>query len=288
MVSDTGTVGKGIVAVQDQVSTAGVVSFWHLSGVVRAEALQEAWAAEGLDSSHLPTLPTPRAALGRAVNEIKERRQLVRVLEDGWAFVSESERDGKLRYVQLGTVKLDVVGRLQFSDDTPGEIRVQVGNDYNRILFELSHQDITAWVTDQAKRLNGTALRDTGGVWYLPQAAVEEWRKIARVLRKVSGHLIYEIPALKSNEAIEAILAALSREAEDEAAAMEAQIVAGDLGSRALQTRQARATRLEQKLSSYEEALGRAMPELSVRLEGLRANLAAALLAAEAAEAKEV
>src|SRR5574337_908912 len=152
-----GTVRKGIIAVQDQVSTAGVVSYWHLSGVVRSEKLNEAWQSEGLDENHLPMLPTPRAALGRAVNEVKERRQLVRPLADGWAFVEEREDPvsgrGHLYYRQIGSVKLDVVGRLEFADGTPGEIKVQVGTDYLRILFELSHQDIGSWVRSEERRV---------------------------------------------------------------------------------------------------------------------------------------
>jgi len=279
---------RGIVAVTDNVKTAGLIVYWHMSGAAKHEDLREAWLSEGLSEDLLPTLPTPRCALGRAVAEVKERRQLVRPLAAGWAFVCEHEEvSGELSYTQIGSVKLDMIGRLDFSPDTPSEICSSVALDYSRILFEHAHPDVSSWLKDQAIRLQGISLRDTGGVWFVPRQSADEWRRIANAIRLASAHVVYEIPALKSSEAVEAILDALSREAGEAAAKLEEALAAGDLSERALRSRLSEAIAMEVKLVSYEEQLGKALPDVAGRLEAVRANLAVAVLAKEAEEARK-
>lgn len=279
---------ESVVVVQDAArEIAGCVSYWSLSGNVQEDALRTAWLAEGLDEQQLPTLPSPRVALQRAVEDLRERRLLIRQVQGGWAFVREREVSGYLDYEQVGAVRFDTLFRLVFVEGTPDKVRSYVEGQFRSNLHVLTHGDIGSWITGQAERLHGVALRPTGGVWFIPRDSAEEWRRIASALRAASAHAIYEIPALPTKSAVEAILDAVSREAADEAKKIEEELASGELGVRAMETRTACAEAMERKLAKYEELLGRSLSDLTDRLETIRGNLAVAILAAEAKKAKQ-
>lgn len=289
------TVGRGLVAVTDGgIEEAGAMTYWSLSGEVKHGQLAEAWQAAGLDPAHLPDLPTPRAALGRAVAEVRARHRLSRRVTGGWAIVEETEREaGLLRHEQTIKVGLDLVGRPVFEapgrgwDNESRRLMEEIRTAFERALWNLSTGDVGGWLSAQVYRLGGIALRDTGGFYFVPHHSVEEWRAIVRALRASrSAATVYEIPALRTEGAVDAILAAVEREAAAEAGAIEEALEAGDMGVRALRSREAATTKMERKLASYESMLGRALPALQARLETVRAGLATAILAAEAEEAK--
>jgi hypothetical protein len=254
---------------------------------VQEDALRQAWEAGGLDERYLLMLPSPRVALQRAVESLRERRQLIRQVQGGWAFVREREVGGQLDYEQVGAVRFDSLHNLVFDSETSDKTRSYVEGQFRSNLSVWSHGDIGSWITDQAVRLHGVALRPTGGVWFVPRDSAEEWRRIAAALRAASAHVIYEIPALPTKGAVEAILDAVSREAADEAQKIEEELAGGELGVRAMETRTACAEAMERKLAKYEELLGRSLSDLTGRLETIRGNIAAAILAAEADKAKQ-
>jgi len=284
------TISKGIVAVTDaSLDAAGAMTYWSLSGEVKHDALAAAWRAEGLDVENLPELASPRAALGRAVNEVRARHRLGRRVTGGWAIVEETEKEaGTLKHEQTLHVSLTLTGGLTFEtptrgwDDEARKLIEEIRRAFERSLWNLSTGDVGGWLSSQVYRLGGVSLRDTGGFYFLPHISVEEWRQVVRALRAVSAATVYEIPALRTESVLDAVLDAVEREAAAEAAKIEAAMEAGDLGARALRSREALTSAMEQKLSRYESTLGRALPALQSRLETLRAGLASAILAAEA------
>lgn len=264
----------------------GLVVLWRLSGEVDLEKLAAAWLAAGLDEKLLPKPASPVVALHRAVVELQTRHQLVRKIEGeraGWAVVEERQ-DGNGMEAQLNynvTTRVRLVGdedaeQLEFlPPDGPlvGEVRTE----YERARRQLSQQDVSVWLVRRVEELRAVALRDTGGIYFVPRDAVDRWRAMCGALARASQNRVLDLPALRDDEAVAFVLDALARESERAATEMEKELETGDLGERALRTRTARCGQMEQKLRQYEDLLGVQLDGMRSRIEQLQARMTAAM-----------
>jgi hypothetical protein len=263
-----------------EASTAGAVVYWTLQGAIDHAKLVAAWKDAGLDPDDLVAPPSAVMALQRAVRQFASKRVLARSITQGhWALVDEQVVGDKLVYTDLLNAKLDTAAEtLTLTPDHGG---VRAAYDVHRTVVET--RDVSNWLAGICEDLGGVTLRNTGGIYFLPPAALEKFRKIIAVLAQVSAHTIHRIPAMKCEEAVAAVLKAVEDEAKDAAEALDADLADTELGHKALTGRAAKAEKVKAKLVAYEELLGKEMTVLKDKLEDLRANLAAAALVAEAA-----
>lgn len=307
----------GYVVATEAEDTAGAISYWRLSGPVSVQILTDAWTAEGLDPQLLPAPPEPEAALRRAVTGQQARRRLVRPLERRGAWVIKDEQvvkrpDGHggttedTDYVTVARVYFDAsrrgysygysypinIEKADASDKVFSEIETAIISDYHTHRAELAPEDISAWLITLAKAQNAASLRDAGGIYFIPRPAMDFWRSAVRAVEAASNnkHKIFKIPALKNAEAVEAILDAVTQEAQAEAEAIEADLVAeceegaegaeekAALSARAVRTRTKRCAAILSKVSAYEGLLGVKLDVIRDRVETLKADLAAAAL----------
>jgi len=260
---------------------AGALVWWELSGDVSRDALIGAWKAAGLDDGKVPDPVSPREALKRALDDMRERHLLVRPLAGarGYSLVEERAEDQKLEYAQQLTVQVDEAGALVF-EPTIHPKQAEVVRRHFEQQWILTPADISGMLLRFCEGLDSVPMRSRGGFYFLPPSGVEKFRLAAQVLRLVSSHSLYEVPAMKSAEAVTAILAAVQHEAEAEAAAMVEILDSGEAGARALRSQSKRCERTETKLARYEELLGQRLPELQARLSTLRSRLTEAALVA--------
>ncbi len=278
--------------------TAGLVSYWRLSGPVTLSRLRDAFVARGLDEKLLPKPPRDAVALGRAVYEQASKHRLVRPLakRGSWIIVDEKVTDGEATYTTVMTVKYDggpVTDSPSKVGGHPGygeylKLHDLITDAYYRHNNELAPEDISSWLIKLAHTQNSLALRDTGGIYFIPRTGVDFWRKVSAALESVSAHKVLKIPAMKNDEAVAAILESLSVEAQSTIMAFERDILkTGDeaLGARALETRQKECVSLLAKVESYETLLGVSLVKITDAIGALQANIAAAALSADADEA---
>src|SRR5581483_2410390 len=126
---------------------------------------------------------------------------------------------------------------------------------------------------------------DTGGVYFIPQQCVEKYRQMVNAIGAAADHSLFEVPALKSDEAVEAILDAVLREADSECTNMETELDAGALKKRALRARVGKCEALREKVETYEKLLGKSMPKVQERIENLKASVVEAELSVQGEEA---
>lgn len=277
-------VRNDVIAVTDA-QAAGAMVWWELSGLVETEKLRTAWAAARLPDI-VPDDTAPTAALRRAVNELAEQRKLVRPLagRDGYSLVEETAEGSSLAYAQQVVATVDSVGRLVLSPaDSP--LAEQIMDSYAKHLEHLVPSDVSQVLVSLAESQQALSLRGRGGFYFLPPAGLEKFRAAARVLRTVSSHVCYEIPAMRSDRAVEAILAAVEREALAEATTIEKAIDEG-MGARALRGKADHVAQVERKVAIYERLLGTSLVDLQERLQTLRARLSEAAIVATTTEAK--
>lgn len=285
---------KEQLVITESVATSGAVSYWRLSGDVKLDVLASAWRAAGLDEKLLPTAVKNEVALGRAVADQAEKRRLIRPLarRGAWAIVDETVVEGQApTYRTLVTVRLGDTGAdveaVSASDDEAYFIRTAIGGAYLQHRNKLAHHDISAWLLDIAYGLKAVSLRESGGVYFIPNAGVDMWSKVADAVTAGGAGDVFRIPAMRTAEAVAAITAAITAEAAVMAQKIEDEIMAtGDdaIGKRALKNRVKDSMALLDKLASYEELLGRQL-DIRARVEALSANVSAAVLTASESEA---
>jgi hypothetical protein len=274
-----------LVAVTDEkVEAAGAITYWRLSGHVDAVVLQAAWEDAGLDPKWLTAGPGVETCLRRAMQELAGPHRLVRPLKgSGYALVDEVADEETLSYGT--TLKAKLKGESVEVTPPSHDLAQAVLDGYAVQRMALTTEDISSWLTRLIKRVGAVPLRDTGGVYFVPRTHLDTWRTIGRVLRTAGANVVYEIPALRSDEAVEAILDALQTEAEREAKALESELEKGELTSRALKGRASKTEQMLAKIQSYEGLLGQSLDVLKKRVEDLQANITVAIFQADSEEA---
>ncbi len=274
---------QNLIVTPESVISAGTISYWRLSGQLNLYRLIGYWPQMGLDPKALPKPPGPAVALGRAVRMEAGPRMLVRPLKDGaiWAIVEETVTSP----TSLGHRTLCIVG---FRDEpvfvrehaTPTEYEAMVARiraNFDRQKGELAPEDISAWMVRLAKKLNAVPLRDTGGIYFIPRKEADLWRRVATVVEAVSSHSIFQIPAMRNDEAIRAITDAITQEADAAVSTIAEELTT--LGDRALKHRREACDALLAKIAEYDSLLGVQL-QCRERVEGLQASIAMALLVA--------
>lgn len=279
----------GVIALTEDVPTAGAIVWWRLSGAVLIDELEDAWDEAGLEVASLPQPPIGIAALRRAVLEQQTARRLVRRLGDGSGYAVVNEKaDGKeLDYSVSVRFTLDAIGQLEHEGTAPQELIDTVRASYRAHQAELSPSDVGTFLVKQVEACDGVRLRDTGGIYFVPNGAMAAWQALSTAMKAASAHQLFEVPALRSEDAVEAVLDAITQEAQQEAATIAQEMQEQDLGARALDNRAERAKAMRTKVQRYEGLLGRSLETLTERLEDLGAQLTVAALKASSKKAEE-
>ena len=114
---------------------------------------------------------------------------------------------------------------------------------------------IANWLVGLAYRCKAIALRPRGGVYFIPQAHVAEFAQYVEVLHETAvGSHVYQIPAMQSDAAVQAILAALQAEV-SEALAEINEDIASCVQNRVKDSRRLRCAKLQEKVKVYADLL---------------------------------
>lgn len=265
-----------IIAINDGTNTAGAIALWSLSGDIDRAELVAAW---GEESDDLPELVRPLRALRRAVQEqAGQRRRLVRPIRNGFALVDEHEADADLDYRVAAKATLE--GAYVHVTTAVDGLEEALRSAYRRHLGVLDANDVSCWLVREMDGVDAVGLRERGGVYFIPPAGLPRVERIAKALEVCSRHRVYRIPAMRTEEAVEAVLAAVGAEA---TAAINS--LQDDLNQQRYSTPRGWAGRtrdldaLEGKIARYEGLLGRKLEWLGGHLASVRAGIAAASLA---------
>lgn len=270
---------------------AGAVTFWRMGASISRDALNAALdaslVAAGIDPA---TVARPKSLRTKAIVT-----RAIHALEDGSAGIyvdgaSDGERvlcrrifnERGLPYpVYILAATHDggsmVIRHLDAPDAAQWEERARAAFVEARDM--LGRADVSAWLTDVLEAQQAVSLRDTGGIYYVPELHRGKWNAIDAALRACNhGHRIFEIPAVESARAVEAVMAALEDEATAAMAKLQAEITSDDTGARALRNREDVLSILKEKIATYEKAFGVKAEALANNVSRLRANLTTAIV----------
>lgn len=253
-----------IIALAGPAETTGAVTYWSLSGDLDLAKMQDAWLALGLQRDSLPVPSSPAHAFHRACKALQTRDRLVRKHPlGGWQFVFEVTTSDGLKYEhgprlflsensdEIHAAIEEDGGAHPLTDTLLAEVRA----DWRVRLTTVSREEVSWWLTWFARKMSAVSLRATGGVYFIPRDSVETWHDAMAIVASASSHRVFEIPAMKSADAIAAILDAMQFEISDLVTELQGELLEG-MGPRAAATRLGTIDEVVQKIEGYERLLG--------------------------------
>lgn len=283
------------IAVEDaDAALAGATVWWHLEGDVARAALAGARARLVGDralpaTAPAPPCPTPSEVLRRALRAHETRDVQVLPLEDaGWHALARVPAKGRelqppeviatagIEETSPGATLLHVL-KGPHADTAP--IEESIRNAYNQRVDLLTSQDISGWLVRVVRDCLGAApMSGSGKFYFVPRTQLAAWRAVVARVRGVSGHSFYELPTMRTEEAVAAVLAIVRAEAQRRAGSLLEAVCDPEIGKRALETKRKQVEELHAWVGGYVGLLGEALPDLQGRIEELRAAVAAAAL----------
>jgi hypothetical protein len=272
--------------VESRLDIGGAVTFWSLAEWSDRRRLTNEFHLINL-AEFVPDPRPPAAALREALEDaLGEPRVLVRPLatRDGFAVVREERGPATNQYRTELTAR--VAGDPPALSFDPWDGRAaRVEEAYARQVGRVPAAQLSAALVRVVESLGGTRLRPTGAVYWVPGPRLDDWADVARAVEQAAEgrpSAVYVLRHRLDADAVRAVRDAVVGEVEAEAARICAEVAAGELGGRALETRKKQAADLRQKVLLYEDllSLGLAGLHRAVDQADQAAATAALLLAA--------
>lgn len=282
--------GRTIIHIPDaDPNSVGAFVWWALNGPLDLNKLADSWSPEIADYP-LPTLPSEATALRRAVHEQQNRRRLARPLAGdraGYALVTETKSEDiskGLEYTTNIQVWLDN-DKIKFSPENH-DLHDVIKAAYEKHLMTVSADDVRHWLSQTVlPKVLSVKLRSSGGVYFIPQTLIRQFRLLVGSVRHSSAHQIFAVAAQHSEDAVEGILESIRAETAAEVELMNEDLKKGDLGVRAIKSRIEKLEEQVKKVARYEDLLNKKQPALHVSLSDLKAHLCEAQMKAEQSKA---
>lgn len=277
------------VSVTSDIKTAGASVWWRLSGELTREDLARRLEDEGLDPEEwMPHVPSAERCFGRAVKSLYKSKDVnIESLKGGgYAVINKKKSTTDVEHTTEFAVKY-TGGKVIDAGSCQSLFLVPVDRisaETDRFAATVIADDISSWLISSAEKLGAVSLRDRGGIYFIPNGALDTWRKLASALVKASTgkHTIYSMTTMHEDDAVAAILDALTNEAEDFFTSCSEKIALDKIGGkRAIKNRMTDTEKLLSKILSYEDLLGRKLETLTEQVGDCELELSAALLKAE-------
>jgi hypothetical protein len=253
--------------VESRLDVGGAVVFWSLAEWSRRDRLAAHLAPLGLEALAPEQRPAP-AALRAALEDVfAGPRVLIRPLasRDGFAVVREDRGLAANQYQTELTARV-TSGSLPSLTFDPWDGRaLKVEEAYRAQLGRVSASQVSTMLVKVIDSMGGTRLRPSGAVYWLPGPRLDEWARVAEAVEQAADGAFSAVYLLRhrlDHDAVRAVRDAVVAEVHAEAGRIKDEVLAGELGGRALETRQKQAADLRRKVLLYEDLL-------SVGLKGL-------------------
>lgn len=197
-----------VVVREDAEGEAGRIVTWT-GHSVSAEKLTTAWVAEQL-GDHRPMPASTVVAFSRAVKELQDKQVLVRAAgeqQEGYCIVEERRTTQASRLAHRVVCRFWLNGAgIQFEAIDGNTVEVEhyrrtVEAEFARASDVVEATDVTSWLVKEVRRLGGWAIRESGGIYFVPQRATARVEGLKRAL-KTCGVTVRAIPAMRNTDAV--------------------------------------------------------------------------------------
>ena len=273
------------------IEVSGAIVFWSC-GPTQREMLEARMAEIGLDR-FAPKARTDAAALRASVAQYcatqlsngkgspDRRVEPLKKTADGVEVVEIDRGTEGNHYDAAFSAKIDDNGQIVV---TRGYADAFVLRElHSKVKGVVTGPGVSRSLVDLLNSIGGTALRPTGGVYWIPQDAVELWEKVAVIIEAcpVQGEksAVYMVRTLMDSNAVRAVRDAIIHEIEVSAEGISKELLEGGLGDDAIETRKKLAGRLHERIALYEGILGEGLSRLHTAVSSVEESMTIAALA---------
>ena len=274
--------------IENPLDIGGAVAFWTPAEFTDRGRLLSGLTPLGLEDF----VPGPRPAASLLRDALEDAlggpRILVRPLADRDGFTVVREERGRAGNAYTTALVARVDGddppRLAFE---PMDARAPlVEAAFGRHLGRIPAAQLSLGLVRIVERFGGTRLKPTGAIYWIPGPKLDDWAAVARAVEAAADgrpSAVYLLRHRLDADAVRAIRDAVVADVQGEVARIRDEVVSGELGGRALETRRQRAVELRHKVLLYEDVLSVALRDLHAAVDGAdqAAATAALLIGAE-------
>jgi hypothetical protein len=249
-----------------EVSAGGAVVFWS-AGPTQRELLDSRLDQIGL-AKFLPLPRTDAACLKDSLKDYcrgpglaygasdKEVQAHVNPELNGFEVVNVQRGNDKNHYTTDFSAKLEQ-GEVTVTQGLADLAAIQQSFGIHSGL--ITGQSVGAAMVQILAHLKGVSLRPRGSVYWLPGSSLDVWRQVAVAVEECcmgGSTKAYVMTTVMDSGSMRAVKDAVCREVTDASEVLRKEIIAGDLGERALEKRVERAQCLHSRIEEYQELLG--------------------------------
>tara|TARA_R110000824_G_scaffold189979_3_gene371359 strand:+ start:837 stop:1676 length:840 start_codon:yes stop_codon:yes gene_type:complete len=253
------------------VDPVGAVVYWGVGETDRDELGRELGHI-GL-GKFLPGQRTPDSALFNALKDSVPERGITRDYliqshrnrgDNGYEVVEVHKEEQNNGYEALFSARVKD-DKITFSEGLWDYATIDasgVQGSYDHFRQVITGSSMGSCLVDICQHLRGTSLRPSGGIYWLPEDAVSLWDEVGLAVSRsaVDESSVYRLRTVMDERAAEAVIDAITSEVDAQSAEILDGI--GELGERALRTREERSRVLKAKVEHYEQMLGEGLDKL--------------------------
>lgn len=287
----------GLITVTDEMAAKGLAGAsvsWRLPTEADFDEVCAALKRDGFE--FLPEPTSPAAALLRVMTQrFQSKNTLVKSVPNpnetklpAYGVLPKHEDGRKLTFAQSWACGLDKDANggpaLYFSESCPMADREDVEVLFPSALSNLGSTELSGWLVNLIRGIfRGVPTVGGAGTYFIGPEEVPRWRKLRTCLHPF-GVRLYEIPAMRSEQAMECVLESVRRYTEDAVTELQDDLdkykaVRSDpdpkkrsIQTRALQSRLDKVTEQCAVVEKYEKLFDTKLDELRTSLAGLQSG----------------
>lgn len=278
-----------------QIDVDGAVVYWSAGPTMR-ELLCARMQQLGLEP-HMPDQRTDAACLKASMRDYCDARSNRRRGRDKLLQPRKRQKHNGFEVLDVERGEDGNDYRMDFAAKITDDGLIMVTRGYAdaselRRYFEQHKAQLTGAAVGQMlvsvlAQLGGTALRPSGGVYWIPGSVVRQWEAIANVVEECSAeqnrNSVYCITHQFNERSVRAVRDAIVEEITAASEGLVEEIRDNELGEEALTRRQLVAASLHARVSQYEQILGETLATLHEAIQ-VAEEAAASAIAVQASE----
>jgi hypothetical protein len=258
---------------------SGAVIYWSLVDQFDLERLKSGWSALGYEK-HVPEQRSPLVCLKDALNEVvADKETLICPLKagNGYAVVREAKGEDENQYQTIFNSRVPQHSNIPVFS-VSGETVDRVTEAFHKYRRTATAAQVSGKLVNILYQLNGTRLRNSGGVYWISGSALDDWELAATVMINAGMGVpqAYVIEHELTPGAVLAVKDGLVNDIQTRIAQLHAEIGSGEMGARGLEARQADIVELQNKVLDYEQMLDVSLVDIKKGLESLSTATATA------------
>lgn len=251
-------------------NVAGAIVYWSFGGGTSLYNLRDVLEKNGF-GRYSPERMTDGAALRAALAHEFEGHKVFPIDIEGKTVFEvvkvHADKDRlKNDYEHVLTASVTSKQVIELDNYDP-ELLDRLTDSFRGFVSLVPVSQLTAVMVDIVMSLGGVTMRPAGGIYWVPDAHWERWKKLADDVELTGPkNRVDACRVILDESCLKAVREALSNEVSKEAQAIDETIHCPKTGMKAAESARKRAQALQDKIKAYEQAFSIVLPDLAEQL----------------------